>query len=312
LIRVSTIIPAYNSAATLRAAIDSALEQNYEGQEVIVVDDGSTDSTPSILNHYERRITVVTQENRGLSAARRAGVGAANGEYIALLDADDVWLPEKLSKSIKALDKNPKATLAFSDCFLVEDSKSEPELLCVGHSPSMRDLLTQGCPILPSTVVLPRSIFDLCGVFTLEVRGLGHEDLYMWLRARELGPFVYVNEPLILYRNATLGHRTVKYEPGRKPFERLVRARYGHRANGLLRVIRRNAALGFLQNSMQQFDSGNLRGALASVAKSLKVEPLYLFRAEIAKLWLTPRTIPRVIRGFLAAGSPRRALRKVV
>ena len=93
---ISVIIPAYNYGRFLRDAIDSALAQTCPALEIIVVDDGSTDDTPQILNSYGDRIRAIRQENLGTSAARNAGIAAARGEYVSFLDSDDVWRPRKL------------------------------------------------------------------------------------------------------------------------------------------------------------------------------------------------------------------------
>jgi len=106
MVKVSTIIPAYNAERTIAQAIDSALSQDYKGHEVVVINDGSTDSTTAILQKYASQIQVITQSNGGLSAARNAGVGGSTGKYLAFLDADDIWLPGKLKTMVSALGRN--------------------------------------------------------------------------------------------------------------------------------------------------------------------------------------------------------------
>src|SRR5579863_2411026 len=96
---VSVIIPVFNGADTIAAAIDSALAQEFGGVlEVIVVNDGSTDATSSVLDAYRGHVTVLDRDNRGPAAARNAGVRASHGEYVAFLDADDIWMSGKLEK----------------------------------------------------------------------------------------------------------------------------------------------------------------------------------------------------------------------
>src|SRR6266849_5630061 len=100
MIQVSAIVPVFNGESTIAAAIDSALNQNFDATEVIVVNDGSTDGTALILRSYGSKIRVIEQSNRGLSAARNAGAAIARGEYLAFLDADDEWLPGKLLRPL--------------------------------------------------------------------------------------------------------------------------------------------------------------------------------------------------------------------
>ncbi len=94
---VSVIIPAYNCSVYLPEAIESVLTQTYTDIEIIVVDDGSTDDTPEVVAPYLDRIRYIRQSNKGLPAARNTGIRASGGEFVALLDGDDSWLPEKLA-----------------------------------------------------------------------------------------------------------------------------------------------------------------------------------------------------------------------
>src|SRR5208282_2490255 len=122
-LRVSVIIPVFNGERTIAAAIDSALAQEFEGAaEVIVVNDGSTDGSEEIVRGYGDRITVVTQENRGPAAARNAGVRASHGEYVAFLDADDIWIPGKLRKTLAALDSDRGAAMVYSNALMIDNS----------------------------------------------------------------------------------------------------------------------------------------------------------------------------------------------
>ncbi len=111
---ISVIIPAYNYGRFLRDAIDSALAQTCPALEVIVVDDGSTDDTPQILNSYGHRIVVIRQENLGTSSARNAGIAAARGEYVSFLDSDDIWRPRKLECDAARFALDP--TLGMVHC----------------------------------------------------------------------------------------------------------------------------------------------------------------------------------------------------
>lgn len=114
--RVSVIIPAYNCEAYAGEAVGSALAQTYRDVEVIVVDDGSTDDTPDVLAAIsDPRLHVIRQPNRGISAARNAGLDAATGAYIAFLDADDRWLPTKLERQLRLMEAEPDVVACFTD-----------------------------------------------------------------------------------------------------------------------------------------------------------------------------------------------------
>ena len=115
---VTVLIPAYNAAETIQRAVDSALAQTYRNYEVVVVDDGSRDTTADIVTTlYGDRVRLLClTSNQGESAAMNEGIAAAEGELIAFLDADDEWLPDKLARQVEALALNPDAVMAASGC----------------------------------------------------------------------------------------------------------------------------------------------------------------------------------------------------
>jgi len=118
---VSVIIPTYNRAEFVTKAIDSILVQTYRDYEIIVVDDGSTDKTQQVLEPYLDKISYIHQDNAGVSAARNRGVVEAKGQWIAFLDSDDQWLPEKLSVQVAAVQKNPNLYLHTTDAILLNE-----------------------------------------------------------------------------------------------------------------------------------------------------------------------------------------------
>jgi glycosyltransferase involved in cell wall biosynthesis len=112
---VSVVIPTYNSAQLVGEALKSVIHQTYSHHEIIVVDDGSTDNTKDVLRLFGDRIQYIHQENLGPSAARNAGIRAAEGEYICFLDADDLWLPTKLEVQVSFMERREDIGLVFSD-----------------------------------------------------------------------------------------------------------------------------------------------------------------------------------------------------
>lgn len=300
MMRVSVIIPVYNGAATIARAIDSALGQDFDGYEVIVVNDGSTDDTGRILESYGTRIQIVNQRNRGLPAARNAGVKPSRGEYLAFLDDDDIWLPDKLSKTCTALDENPEAALSFSDSRFVDERGNEILVTSIGRAPTLSEMLSGLWPILPSTVVMRRSVFDRCDGFEERLRWL--EDTFMWLRVREEAEFVYVAEPLVIYRQADLVTKTEKYEPGRLELRRLLRERYGSRVTGLIASLDTFYSAAQIQKAIKQIDSGDSKGALRSLLRAGKARPSYFVESHILRRVARPLNARRLLRMFI--GSP--------
>ncbi|MCA0872931.1 glycosyltransferase [Seohaeicola saemankumensis] len=122
--KASIVVPAFNVAATLPATLNALLAQTFDDFEVIIVDDGSSDSTVAIAEHYlnDPRVRLVRQPNRGLAGARNSGIAAAQGDCIGFCDADDLWEPEKLAAHVAHLDQNPLVGLSFSGSALIDDA----------------------------------------------------------------------------------------------------------------------------------------------------------------------------------------------
>ena len=262
---VSVIIPVFNGERTIAAAIDSALAQEFDGGiEVIVVNDGSTDATAEILRDFGDRIRVIDQPNGGPAGARNAAVRASHGEYLAFLDADDIWLPGKLRKTLAALDNESGrgAAMAYSDAWKI-GAGGEPLGMTYTpetekRAPAMEDMLSRLWNILPSTAVMRRATFEKIGGFC-EDFATGHpqwEDGYFMILAREHGGFIYLDEPTVLYRvSASVAEnlkrrrvwksenaqamRVERYVRNSDLMQRLVRERFGDRALRLIAAIRR-------------------------------------------------------------------------
>lgn len=183
--RVSVIIPTYNQAGYLAAAVQSVLGQTFGDFELIVVNDGSTDNTKEEAFRFsDPRVRYIYQENRGLSAARNTGIQASTGEYIALLDSDDIWLPQKLELQIGLLASHPEVALVYSDADLFDDQSGAVtgrflDGKRVFSGKVFRQLLSTQF-IKPSTTVVRRSVFQTVGYFDESIREVQDRD--MWLR----------------------------------------------------------------------------------------------------------------------------------
>ena len=166
---VSVIIPNYNYAQYIREAVDSVLAQTYPSIEIVVVDDGSKDDSREIIESYGDKIKAIFQKNQGVSAARNNGVATSSGKFVAFLDADDVWLPEKLERQIARFDADEK--IAFVHCSMTLVS-SGGEILgeeSDGQEGSVADeflRFERGVVIgAASTGVVLRKVFDEIGGF---------------------------------------------------------------------------------------------------------------------------------------------------
>lgn len=182
---VSIIIPVYNIEKYIKSAIDSALTQTYKDIEVIVVDDGSTDGVKKVLEPYikSKKIRYVYQDNKGLAGARNSGIKIAKGEFIAFLDADDIFLPEKIERQVDYLKRNPDCGVCYSDAYHFWDEEPDRLLKLNYKYYSGADVLPRLLEkhfIAPSSVMLRKSVFDRCGVFDESLKR--SEDLEFFLR----------------------------------------------------------------------------------------------------------------------------------
>ncbi|MDO6459089.1 glycosyltransferase [Granulosicoccaceae sp. 1_MG-2023] len=194
--KVSVILPTHNRAHTLARALDSVLAQTRPADEIIVVDDGSDDDTAAVLAAYDG-IQLIRQPNRGVSAARNTGIRAAAGDWIALLDSDDAWLPDKLALQEQAISAAPQARLCHGNETWLR--LGEPLKQLKKHRKRGGDIFTDClplCVISPSAVMLRRDLLDETGLFDENLPAC--EDYDLWLRICAREPVLYVDTPLLI------------------------------------------------------------------------------------------------------------------
>ncbi|MFC1848268.1 glycosyltransferase family 2 protein [Chloroflexota bacterium] len=194
--KVSVIIPSYNRASLVTRAIDSVLVQTYPYLEVVVVDDGSTDNTTDVVGSYadERVKCVKHRKNRGVSAARNAGINVSRGEFIGFLDSDDEWLPEKLERQVEKFKSASVNTGLVYGGYEVIDSGSNKTISWENpkkRGPVFRYLLKEDFIGSPTPLV-KRECFEKAGCFDEELQFC--EDWDMWLRIAQYYEFDYVGE----------------------------------------------------------------------------------------------------------------------
>jgi glycosyltransferase involved in cell wall biosynthesis len=180
---VTAIIPTFNRAERLRDAIESIRAQTHVNWELIVVDDGSSDNTEEIVQSFsDDRIHYIKQENRGVSAARNAGIAKARGELIAFLDSDDRWEPRKLEVQKKFFDLNPDAHICQTEEVWIRNGvRVNPKKKHAKPSGWIFKECVPLCCVSPSAVMMRREVFDMIGVFDESL--LSCEDYDLWLRA---------------------------------------------------------------------------------------------------------------------------------
>ncbi len=201
---VSVVIPAYNSSDVISEAIESVLSQTYKDFEIIVVDDGGTDNTEEIIRSYDFPVNYIKQENGGAAVARNTGMHAARGDYIALLDSDDIWLPSKLEKQIEFLERETDVGVVCCDGFrwTPPSVPAECQRLSAlrGVTPSRPSLefMFKVHLILTSSVVFRRKLLETVGYMNPKLKH--GQDVEFFIRLAAKTSLAYMDIPLKAYR----------------------------------------------------------------------------------------------------------------
>ena len=200
---VSVIMPTYNRAWTLKDAVDSVLLQDYPNIELVVIDDGSEDNTQELLETYKNEITVLRQENKGVSAARNKGIRQSRGEFIALLDSDDAWDKKKISCQMEFFKDHPEALICQTQEIWIRNGKKvNPKVKHKKPSGMIFEPSLDLCLVSPSAVMMKRQLFDIKGYFNEKF--LVCEDYDLWLRVSSTLPVFLIDKPYTIKRG---GHK---------------------------------------------------------------------------------------------------------
>lgn len=209
---ISVVVPCFNAERWIGATLDSVFGQAWPNLEVLVVDDGSTDNSVELVRSRFPMVKLLRQANSGVAAARNLGIRFATGDWIAFVDADDIWLPGKLAAQWEALQFDPEVRLAYSAWHVWHSEDPSPSQTLMAQLGAEGDNLERWggcsgwiypqllleCCVWTSTVLAQRALLDEIGVFDTTLR-IG-EDLDLWLRASRVTAIVRVSRPLALYR----------------------------------------------------------------------------------------------------------------
>jgi len=216
----SVVIPAYNAETFICKALDSVSRQTFNNYEIVVIDDGSTDNTANNIikwshEHPGVNLHFVKQENRGVACARNAGIKKSIGNYVAFLDADDIWMPNKLKNVQIFLDQHPSADLVCHDEWAETKDKINPYRINSGPYVKYRDFLFKRNCLLTSATVVKRDNLLNAGGFSEDMKLVdGAEDYDLWMRLLKNGCRIkYLHEILSIYRihGNGLTSKTEKY-----------------------------------------------------------------------------------------------------
>lgn len=207
---VSVIIPSFNRASVLPRALDSVLAQTHEATEIIVVDDGSSDGTSALVERDYPGAKLLTQGNQGVSSARNAGASVSTGEWLAFLDSDDEWLPEKLSHQLACARDNPHISLIHSDEIWIRRGVRVNQMRKHRKSGGqIFEYCLPRCVISPSAVMMSKALFDRLGGFDEDLPAC--EDYDLWLRVSHQYEVAYIEHPLIRKYGGHEDQLSVKY-----------------------------------------------------------------------------------------------------
>ena len=197
--KVSVIVPCFNRATLLPRALESIFAQTFKDYEVIVVDDGSTDDTPQVMKQYNGRVQYIRKENGGSASARNRGIEEAKGEYIAFLDSDDYWTPEKLAEQVKVLDVQKNIGIVYARMPIINEKGERVGTKPAGISGrNFKELMEHWGDMPTSTVMTRRECFTKAGMFDTSLTTM--EDIDMWLRiSRHYDLYEIENKVLAYY-----------------------------------------------------------------------------------------------------------------
>jgi glycosyltransferase involved in cell wall biosynthesis len=309
-VNVSVVIPCFNASDFIVETIESVFAQNRCDLEIVIVDDKSTDGTRQILERLSEEngetIRVISGAGKGPAAARNLGIDAARGAYIAFLDADDVWLPDKLEKQFLRLDEAGEQGLVYADRFWVDGNGER-----LAESPLQETFpegfvftdMIAGNYLVTSSVLVPKEALERVGCFSESENFTNCQDYHLWLRLAEILPFYAVKEPLINYRvHESNRHKNVRpryvglvscleyakdssfwKSHSRKPFEHLLRRRLGAFHSSYARTF---------------FRQGNFRWAWYAALSALRCRMFDWRLFIIASLGWLPEGILRRLATF--------------
>lgn len=208
--KVSVVIPAYNSSPFIAATLRSALDQTYDNYEIIVVDDGSTDDTLQVVNSFVssscdlvgKPIRILSKSNGGPASARNLAIRNSTGKYIAFLDGDDMWMPDKLAEQVEFLERHPEVGMVYAEAIVFSEQNGQKEFReTIGYTgeTSFCHLLL-GDHIPNSTVMIRRECVDKIGWLNESRELVAVEDYEYWLRLARSFPLKGIAKPMAYYR----------------------------------------------------------------------------------------------------------------
>jgi glycosyltransferase involved in cell wall biosynthesis len=298
---VSVVIPVHNGGNTVARAIESALAQRYDAVDVVVADDGSTDDTREVVGRYVGRVRVVEQANRGAAAARNLGLRAARGEYVAFLDADDEFLPERIEKGVAPMAADARVGATF--CRLYREYPNGSRDIygdAYRRCRSFPEHLWPSSHTQTSGVTCRLAAIERVGPFDESLQS--HDDLDLWIRLAESSRVIEIDEPLAVFHD-TAGSYSKRWDEARseadyyRVIERALE-RLPERYGPFRDVIIADAHLHWGILYLVRGDHARARGYLQ---RSIRKVPTATSIALMAAAWLPHRPVAAALKGIKRA-----------
>ena len=268
---ISVVIPSYNRKDFLKRSIDSAINQTKKPLEIIVVDDGSTDGTETVIKSDYDFVKFIKQKNKGVSAARNIGIKVSIGEWICFLDSDDEWKKDKLEKQINAMKSNPGYKFFHSNEIWIKNGlRINQKKKHKKYGGDIFDKCLDMCRISPSSVMIDKTVFDEVGNFNENL--VVCEDYELWLRICDKYRVFFIDEPLI-----------IKYGGHQGQLSYSIESIENHRIKALEYLILENLNRKNKRHAIQMLLS-KLNIYLKGLVKRRKNDEIALYEEKI-KVW---------------------------
>ena len=274
--RFSVVMPVFNCERYIGEAIQGVIQQSYPALELIVVDDGSNDGTAEIVQHFSKRLPTlyVRQNNQGPSAARNRGAALAQGDWIAFLDADDVWLPTKLLTHRDHIMAHPNAVLFWSD-WRYMDHKGDPIQRRPGDGPFSRVVFGHPSLPIPSSVAMRKDVFERTQGFDQALRH--SEDIEYFARLATRFSVQFIAQTLVRYRtHKTQLHLNLRVAADNWPRVDQSLARLWHDDRRKLRALAEHSAIRYARMGRDFLIAGDYERARHFFRQCFKQKPLHL------------------------------------
>ncbi len=272
------IIPTYNRAKALPKAIQSVLSQTFKDFEIIIVDDSTDDATEEVIKKFddERIYYIRRQKREGVSAARNAGIKASNGEFIAFLDDDDEWLPEKLEYQIDVFKKNPDVGLVYTGIWQIGREGQKISYTCLSKRGYLyRELLLPDNIYLVLTILhsplVKKECFDKVGLFDENLPCLELRDI--WLRISEYYLFDFIQQPLLKYHVQGINRITDNLEFLLEGWERFCK-KHSVRLNSEPKAKKKFRSQCHYMRAIVFFSHNNIINGMKEITKAVTLNPL--------------------------------------